>query len=917
MKRIMVGLFGSLMLMGLCSLLPVQANQLKSPVTQFPVTIQAAKTIKKSGGKYYGYRDGKLMKNTFTTVDGYYYYFNDKGIAITSQWKTINSKKYYFGSNGRAYTGAKKVGSYIYGFSSSGSLLKDYGYKKIDGKYYYFDANGKSIKGFYKAGSYYRYFNGDGTVATAEFKTINNKLYYFTKDGVMCTSEWKNIKNELGLSSSKFISCDENGVVRKGLHEVVVDGVKNLYYFDKDLSRGVKTGVATIDGEIYYFKAKGEAAKGLYKVGKYYYFFKEDGTAERSKWVEVNKKRYYMASNGRSYVNCIKKVGSYTYYFTSSGYVHIGYKAITENDETKYYYFNSKGRSRVGLLQVPDKDYKRYFYGNGNVAKAEFKAIDGKMYYFTKDGIMCTSPWKNIRDELGLSSSKFISCDENGVVREGFHELEVDGVKNLYYLDKDLPRGVKTGLETIDGKIYFFKAAGEAAKDLYKVDGTYYYFKEDGSAVCDQWVKVDGKRYYMDENGRSYMNCMKKIGDATYYFTSSGAVQTGYKSITTGTKTEYYFFDEDGKSQKGLFKVPNKDYSRYFNGDGTVATAEFKEFNNNLYFFTSAGLLCQSEWRNIKTDLGIDEATYVACDPKTGIVKQGYTEVNRDGKDYIFYLDKDAPHGYRTGKQDCGKLGTYYFAVDHGNQGYLRTGIITETETKSIYYCDPKTKKMLLNGTHQFEGTDISFEIGKDGKLQFDTELLETDNGLTKFLKVCFSQLFKDYGHLSIGKMKQMDLDEIPGYSCSGYVLRMLYEVFGPEDIVGTNHDIAYTIYEQREEGDTTREIYSPSYGMENLEIGDFIFINKNDCYTSVDDLGDPMIIDLNNDGICDREHKIIEGNDGAGIYLHVHHVGIYIGNGMYINSMPHKGVVIQKIPEDGEIEYISAVARISFDYDE
>ena len=34
--------------------------------------------------------------------------------------------------------------------------------------------------------------------------------------------------------------------------------------------------------------------------------------------------------------------------------------------------------------------------------------------------------------------------------------------------------------------------------------------------------------------------------------------------------------------------------------------------------------------------------------------------------------------------------------------------IITETETKSIYYCDPETKKMLLNGTHQFEGTDIS-----------------------------------------------------------------------------------------------------------------------------------------------------------------------------------------------------------------
>jgi hypothetical protein len=29
---------------------------------------------------------------------------------------------------------------------------------------------------------------------------------------------------------------------------------------------------------------------------------------------------------------------------------------------------------------------------------------------------------------------------------------------------------------------------------------------------------------------------------------------------------------------------------------------------------------------------------------------------------------------------------------------------------------------------------------------------------------------------------------------------------------------------------------------------------------------------------------------------------------------MPRKGVLIQKIPEDGEIEYISAVTRISFD---
>ena len=710
MKKYLKWMLGAIVFMSLCSIIPIQAHELKTPIAKVPVHIQAAKTIKKSGGKYYGYRDGKLMKNTYTIVDGSYYYFNDKGIAITSQWKTINGKKYYFGSNGKAYTGAKKVGSYIYGFSSSGSLLKDYGYKKIDGKYYYFNKDGKSIKGFYKAGSYYRYFNGDGSVAKAQFKTINGKLYYFTKDGIMCTSEWKNIKNELGLSTSKFISCDKNGVVRQGLHEVVVDGVKNLYYFDKDLSRGVKTGISTINDKIYYFKAKGEAAKGLYKVGKYYYYFLEDGSAVRSKWVEVDKKRYYMASNGRSYVNIVKKVGKYNYYFTKYGYVQKGYKVITNDaGEKSYYYFNSKGQSMTGV-----------------------------------------------------------------------------------------------------------------------------------------------------------------------------------------------------------YKIPDTDYSRYFNGDGTYAKGEFKEDDGNLYFLTGAGVVCQSEWRNIKSDLGINEAKYVSCDPETGVVRQGYTEVNRDGKTYTFYLDKDAQYGYRLGKQDCGDKGTYYFAVEHGNQGILRSGIITETETKSIYYCDPINKKMRLDGTYEIEGTDAYFDI-VDGKLQFDTRVYNWDEPLTKFIKVCFSQMFKDYGHLSIGKMKLMDLDEIPGYSCSGYVLRMLYEVFGPEDIVGTNHDICYTIYEYGKAGDGSKFVYSPSYGIENLKVGDFVFINKDDCYESVDDRGEPMIIDLDEDGVCDREHQAFIADDGKQVNLHVHHVGIYIGNGMYINSMPGKGVLIQEIPKDNDEEYISAFARIDY----
>ena len=72
-------------------------------------------------------------------------------------------------------------------------------------------------------------------------------------------------------------------------------------------------------------------------------------------------------------------------------------------------------------------------------------------------------------------------------------------------------------------------------------------------------------------------------------------------------------------------------------------------------------------------------------------------------------------------------------------------------------------------------------------------------------------------------------------------------------------------------------------------------------------------MIDIDEDGVCDREHETIIGVDGKSIDLHVHHVGIYIENGFYINVMPRKGIVISRIPEDETYEYVSAYARIFF----
>lgn len=122
-------------------------------------TVQAAAkttktTLKKSGGRYYAYENGKKLRNT---------------------WRTIQSGKkkytYYFGSNGAAYQASKEMmGRY-------GVIVK-----KIRGQYYGFDYLGHRVKGV-RVGStstygmpYVFYFNSNGTYnkkRTAQLRTAS------------------------------------------------------------------------------------------------------------------------------------------------------------------------------------------------------------------------------------------------------------------------------------------------------------------------------------------------------------------------------------------------------------------------------------------------------------------------------------------------------------------------------------------------------------------------------------------------------------------------------------------------------------------------------------------------------------------------------------------------------------------------
>lgn len=161
-----------------------------------PVTVQAAAktTLKKSGGRYYAYENGKKLWNA---------------------WRTIKSGKvsytYYFGANGAAYQADKEMmGKY--------SVIV----KKIKGQYYGFDYLGHRVKGV-RVGStsaygmpYVYYFNANGTYN----KTKTAQLRAASRTNKNATT----IKKLLGKYKKYKIS--KNSCFRNG------NGVDITYTYD-------------------------------------------------------------------------------------------------------------------------------------------------------------------------------------------------------------------------------------------------------------------------------------------------------------------------------------------------------------------------------------------------------------------------------------------------------------------------------------------------------------------------------------------------------------------------------------------------------------------------------------------------------------------------------------------------------------
>ncbi len=420
------------------------------------------------------------------------------------------------------------------------------------------EATTEEITTGYYDGLYYV----DGTLAKG--LTLVDGYYYFFKKGVLqTTGKWcKSGKYYYYVGSKNRVTYKFNKKVCYKIKKKKITLLKSshidfkgtLYYFD---SKGaLMEGFNTVDGDYYYFK-KGIYITNTYKqIGKYYYYFGEDGKAVKSDWVTYKKQELYFNAKGRctkifyktnykkkSYRGKLKiyksgkwkfvKKGLYningTYrYFASSSlcittgwyeksssvflYVVSGevqYKLTYKNSVYKLYYANKGKWSRAKNIWMPVKSGMTiYFDASGNMLY-RYMNSDYATKSYRQTYWVYTTKWTRQKSAFVEMEGYYYYADSDGYLymTEGWHALsetssvytESDGKVSAYiYYDEELLSYVyKTGYDLATAEAGAYEA-------LINGNTVYVNIGEDGTSVAgdgETSVTVDGYIYTFDENG--------------------------------------------------------------------------------------------------------------------------------------------------------------------------------------------------------------------------------------------------------------------------------------------------------------------------------------------------------------------------------------------------------------------------------
>lgn len=240
------------------------------------------------------------------------------------------------------------------------------------------------------------------------------------------------------------------------------------------------------------------------------------------------------------------------------------------NDKETYSLSKCERENFSGFIRSKAGDI--YYLKNGE-KQVGIQYIGPRMYYFDRDGKQRRGVFTNNEGKA------FNFAGPLGEAISGW-------LGDSYFTPADCHR--VSGFQTIDGNLYFFSDDGKAKHGEYEIDGKTYcfsgfhnravsgwhnkkYFSPEDKAMETGLQEIDGKLYFLGSDGAYKTGIVKTDDDKTYNFAySNGHAQSGwYHENYSGKKGKnYYFSPDDFTMQTGVCKIKNK-YC-IFNDDGTL-----------------------------------------------------------------------------------------------------------------------------------------------------------------------------------------------------------------------------------------------------------------------------------------------------------------------------------------------------------
>ncbi|MDO4306319.1 MAG: NlpC/P60 family protein [Eubacteriales bacterium] len=681
--------------------------------------------------KLYSFRDNGTMRTGIFMIDGKRYHFDSiSGVAMNGFVQEESGYTYYYDGLNGALTGLQTIEGKIFYLGDNGALR--YGLRTINDKIYYFQEDGTAAKGFtYVPEKFYTYYFDSDGAARIGWTEIDNQTYYFYPNGSMAHGITQ-------IGSGEYYFDFETGIQMYGLIQV---GLSNYMYFERGAEKPF-AGLKMVNGKLYYFSEKensyGVTLSGMQVVDENTYYFDPDTKQAVTGFIENSGYTYYMGSDFKMMSGSLLDVEGKKYLLSESGTVQYGMQTI---DGKRYYFVPDSGEAISGWRNI---DGYTYFFDLENfTALTGLQVIDGKNYFFNNSGRMATGLTK-------IGTVNYYA--EEGEENNGFKQIN----GRTYYVNED--QTVAVGLKKIDGNMYYFSDTGSRQTGFRIINNVRYFFDlETGAAVTGMVTmengrtyyfagekgtltglqKINGELYYLSSTGTVQYGRIQ-VGDAYYFFdTKTGKAVSGWKAVAVSSGAVYksyydpvtyqaasglqkiedrlYCFDESGWALSGKRTVDgvtyyfapstyeaytgwyrsSGGYHYYYDGENGMCTGPaLYEIDGSTYYFSADGVR--------GTGLQIVNGVRMYFDTVTAEIVTGFVFIEDEnytngGKTYYFDGANGALYGLQTieGNQyyfNSYGIMQYGFQLIDGVRCYFDniTGIRTEgvllSESNQTYY---------------------------------------------------------------------------------------------------------------------------------------------------------------------------------------------------------------------------------------